>query len=119
LGESESKETDTGHEGEYDTDNSDFFSPRSLGFRCTFACTALECPIGYTDGQKVAIDHPGGFGTGNEIAKAWQAVGFVYARVDLVDLGCLGWFVGLGFSSSQRSSSQETAFVLIAISAQK
>jgi hypothetical protein len=95
LGKSECQETDSGHESEDDADDSDFFSPCPLGFRCSFTATALECPVWDTDGQKVAVDHPSGFRTGNEIAKARTAVGFVLASIDFVDLRRLGCFVGL------------------------
>lgn len=105
LSESKSDETDDRHDGKDDRDNSDLFSPCSLSFGCSFSCARLERPIGDTDGQKVTVDHPGGFGTGYEITEAWTAVGFVLARVDLVDGGGLGWFVGLGFTSSQGTSS--------------
>jgi hypothetical protein len=115
LSESESNETDNSHEREDDTDDSDFFSPCTLSFRCSFTATTSKCPVGNTNGEEVAVDHPSGLGTGYKVAKAWTTVGFMFARVDFVDLCCGRRSVGLGFSPSQRSSSQESAFVLIGV----
>jgi hypothetical protein len=86
-----------------------------LSFRCSFTATTSKCPVGNTNGEEVTIDHPSGLGTGYKVAKAGTTIGFMFARVDLVDLCCSRRSVGLGFSPSQCSSSQESAFVLIGV----
>jgi hypothetical protein len=89
-----------------------------LSFRCSFTATTSKCPVWDTNGEEVAVDHPSGLGTGYKVAKAGTTVGFVFACVDFVDLCCSRWSIGLGFSPSQCSSSQESAFVLIGVTAE-
>lgn len=95
LGETEGEETNGSHQTQDDADDSDFLPPRPLSLWCLLSCTALECPIGNTDGEEVAVDHPSVLWTGHKVAQAWAAVWITVGRINFVGLSGVGRSVGL------------------------